>query len=151
MIPAQDTTTPRPTDKRRGLLIVGGAFAALIATAELIKRLPHDTASPPAVTASARPTGQEAGVTYPSSQHRAAAKELVKQRLRDPGSAEFTDIQVFAGSGRRPMVCGRVNARNGFGGMTGAQRFIVGGIVVLETEVGEGGMDELWSKSCFGA
>jgi hypothetical protein len=80
---------------------------------------------------------------------RAAAQELVKQRLGDPSSAEFTDINVMEGApGRSTIVCGRVNARNGFGGMTGAKRFVVGSTVALEADVGTADMDQLWARFC---
>jgi hypothetical protein len=51
--------------------------------------------------------------------------------LREPSSAVFRNVFI----GKRPIptpkskivVCGEVNARNGFGGMTGFQAFIVSG------------------------
>lgn len=64
---------------------------------------------------------------------RTAAEQLVKNKLRDPGSAEFSDVRVIAASsGGSNIVCGRVNARNGFGGMIGRQRFIVGSTTMLK-------------------
>lgn len=84
-----------------------------------------------------------------SATFRAAAKELVKQRLRDPSSAEFTDIVVHEGGPTTStIVCGRVNARNGFGGMTGAQRFVVGGTTALEDEIGAAAMNQMWAQFC---
>jgi hypothetical protein len=81
--------------------------------------------------------------------YRLAAEALVRQHLRDPSSAEFSDEVVFPGSATRSaIVCGRVNARNGFGGMSGPQRFIAGGTVVLEDEVGRETMSGLWARSC---
>ena len=80
--------------------------------------------------------------------YKSAAKELVKEHLRDPSSAEFSDLHVAAGGTRDATVCGRVNARNGVGGMTGAKRFIAGGTVVLEEEVGASSMDQLWQRFC---
>jgi hypothetical protein len=51
-----------------------------------------------------------------------AAQDRVKAQLRDPGSAEFSDVTVpHEGIS---TVCGKVNSRNGFGGMSGPQRFI---------------------------
>lgn len=44
-------------------------------------------------------------------------EDLVKARLRDPGSATFRHL----GGG-----CGYVNSKNGFGGMSGEQPFVVG-------------------------
>ena len=51
------------------------------------------------------------------------AHEAVRDRLRDPESAVFYDdgANVFVDRG---LICsGEVNARNGFGGMTGKQSY----------------------------
>lgn len=82
------------------------------------------------------------------STYKAAAQVLVRQRLRDPSSAEFSDLRVIPGGGASPTVCGRVNARNGFGGVTGPRRFIAGQTVVLEDEVGAAVMNDRWAASC---
>lgn len=72
------------------------------------------------------------------------AQDAVRARLRDPGSATFDDTRVaqamrlqtpdqaaFPGE----YVCGTVNARNGFGGLSGPQRFVAGSVAaVLETD-----------------
>ena len=50
------------------------------------------------------------------------AYESVVGTLRDPASASFTDVRVHDGA--PTVVCGKVNARNGFGGMGGPKRFI---------------------------
>ncbi len=58
-----------------------------------------------------------------------AAKSAVSKALRDPDSARFDDAMVRA---QRPnvrgelvdVVCGRVNARNGFGGYSGMSGFV---------------------------
>jgi hypothetical protein len=57
------------------------------------------------------------------------AKEAVTKIMRDPASAVFSD--VFFVNDRTsetgyyvPVVCGTVNGRNGFGGMTGPKRFV---------------------------
>lgn len=84
-----------------------------------------------------------------TSTYRAAAKELVKQRLRDPGSAEFTEMRVIeARSGHPTIVCRTVNARYGYGGMAGRKRFVVSGTVALESEVSASDMDQLWARFC---
>lgn len=46
----------------------------------------------------------------------ARIERLVKARLRDPDSARFQHL---------PGGCGLVNSRNGFGGMSGNQPFVV--------------------------
>lgn len=49
------------------------------------------------------------------------ALAAVRTELRDPGRARFSETGQTPGG----AVCGRVNAVNGYGGMTGAKRFIV--------------------------
>lgn len=46
-------------------------------------------------------------------------KAAVVAQLRDPSSAEFSNIRIVGGS----TVCGEVNSKNGFGGYVGKQRF----------------------------
>lgn len=46
----------------------------------------------------------------------------VKRALRDPGSAQFTDV-----SAQQESACGFVNSKNGFGGYAGAVPFVVVG------------------------
>lgn len=81
-------------------------------------------------------------------QYKVAAKELIKQRLRDPSSAEFSALQVNRVPGRSTVVCGLVSSRNGFGGMSGPQRFISGDRVLLEEGLPAGRMDDEWARSC---
>lgn len=97
-----------------------------------------------------RACGQKTGPETPStSTYIAAAEELVRQKLRDPGSADFTGVTFKPAAGERPnIVCGKVNARNGFGGMAGLQRFVVGGTTALESEIGVRDMDQLWMQFC---
>ncbi|UVO50177.1 hypothetical protein M0208_06450 [Sphingomonas sp. SUN019] len=99
-------------------------------------------------TCSRRSAADQPGV--PSTAiYRAAAETLVKQHLRDPSSAEFSDVRVVPAAGNSPsVVCGKVNARNGFGGMAGTQRFVAGGTVTVEGEIGTEAMTELWRRSC---
>lgn len=49
----------------------------------------------------------------------AAAQLAVLARLRDPGSAKFGPFTVT----ERGIVCGSVNARNGFNGYSGTSAF----------------------------
>lgn len=45
-------------------------------------------------------------------------------------------------------ICGYVNSKNAFGGMTGPQRFIAGGTVGLEEDFAPGEMDNAWALLC---
>lgn len=56
------------------------------------------------------------------------AKTVLKANLRDPYSAKITDVTYkispnFEGE-LIPIVCGYVNAKNGFGGYIGVRQFV---------------------------
>lgn len=77
------------------------------------------------------------------------AEDRVRQALRDPGSAEFSQVQVYVPDDGGPMVtCGYVNSRNGFGGMSGPKPFIAGATVILEEQVGAQTIRNLWAEFC---
>lgn len=64
----------------------------------------------------------------------AAAQEAVRLELRDPDSAQFSDLRAYP---ERRAVCGQVNARNGFGGYVGRTLFAyTEGTAALATEPG---------------
>lgn len=62
----------------------------------------------------------------------AGIERQVAAALKDPGSAEFGETSI-----RRGVACGSVNAKNGFGGYTGATPFMVrDGALYVGPEVG---------------
>lgn len=94
--------------------------------------------------------GEAARRSIARDQQIMAAQDRVQAELRDPGSAEFLNVSIpHEGIS---TVCGNVNARNGFGGMSGAQRFIVTpGTVFLEERqeaVIPGQFDGFWQQMC---
>jgi hypothetical protein len=71
----------------------------------------------------------------------------ISEKLKDPASAKFRNSKVFYAIA--PVVCGEVNAKNGFGGYSGYTRFASGGsIQVLESEMAPGEMDKTWDAVC---
>lgn len=68
----------------------------------------------------------------------------VKARLRDPSSAEFTDVHTATYQGA-DVVCGYVNAKNGFGGKTGSQKFVGVGETIFLEEEGSSAVNEAWT------
>ena len=82
------------------------------------------------------------------------AKSAVTRQLKDPGSAEFQNVNVYKQKDGTYLVCGEVNARNSFGAMPGYTRFISpkGAIAILETSTGaSSAYDELWDTwGCSG-
>jgi hypothetical protein len=55
---------------------------------------------------------------------------MIQQSLRDSGSAQVRRSYVRAVGDSMRVVCGEVNAKNGFGGYAGYERF-VGRVAVL--------------------
>ena len=76
------------------------------------------------------------------------ALSKVKATLRDPNSAEFSEIAVYRPATMKPFVCGIFNARNGFGGMAGRQKFIVQGDDSFTEEDDKVIMDFKWKSMC---
>ena len=78
--------------------------------------------------------------------HVLLAKRQVSGRLKDAESARWGEIF----SGKKGPVCGSVNAKNGFGGYTGFQRFVVsgGGLVVIEDDMVATEFEKVWSEVC---
>lgn len=81
------------------------------------------------------------------AQYIALAHQNVRALLKDPESARFEDVFVSKKAGVA-AVCGYVNSRNSFGGMSGRQRFISGGVTQLEENFAPGEMDQAWSMLC---
>lgn len=52
-----------------------------------------------------------------------ASKDKVREMLKDPESAQFSNIYVTQNGGS-PSVCGFVNAKNSYGGYVGKIRFV---------------------------
>lgn len=73
----------------------------------------------------------------------------VKARLRDPGSVEWGELWFAWGVDGVPVVCGRFNAKNGFGGYMGMQRFISAGspeLTFFQSEVSD--FSNAWELLC---
>lgn len=72
-----------------------------------------------------------------------AAKDNVKNSLKDPSSASFKGEFVS----KENYVCGKVNAKNSFGAFAGYKKFInKGGLLLIDDESPE--FSKLWSESC---
>lgn len=114
-------------------------------------------ASPPQPTA--RPVDEPAAAVARTSEKKKLSssqefiwiltnQELLARKLRDPDSAKFGKDVVSYKSGA-PVVCGTVNAKNGFGGYMGAERWVGMGTTIgafLSSEVAD--FDNLWRKVC---
>jgi hypothetical protein len=77
-------------------------------------------------------------------------KKAVREKLRDPESAQFKDAFFHRGGAGVPMSCGLVNSKNGFGGYVGWTRYLSGGAsetTFLESEM-EDGFQDTWRQFC---
>ena len=75
----------------------------------------------------------------------------VRDKMRDPGSVRFRNNRFKIFQGSTPMVCGEINATNGFGGRTGYQRFIASGEnfgPVLEEQMSPSEFARTWNQIC---
>ena len=75
------------------------------------------------------------------------SKTKLEESLRDPGSAKYQDVAAHRVSSGGFVFCGMINAKNGFGGYTGFERFIASPVIV-GTEGTVDGFGEVWSQFC---
>ena len=96
---------------------------------------------------------QEGGDTEPSdAQYQIAALANVESLLRDPNNADFRNLKVHHHDEIEPglvVLCGEVNSTNGFGGKSGYQRFISGGVAVLEEQMDPSEFAQSWATFCL--
>lgn len=85
-----------------------------------------------------------------NSESRLRARQAVAALLRDPQSAEFSDMVILESSEGDRVVCGKVSARVGRGNFAGPQRFITNGaeLTVLEEQASLEKFDAAWFKIC---
>ena len=76
-----------------------------------------------------------------------AAERAVRGELKDPDAAQFRDVRANYTEEFGVVACGRVNAKNEFGGYTGFRRFVSGGkSVILE---GRDNVADAWAGACL--
>lgn len=76
-----------------------------------------------------------------------AAERAVRGELKDPDAAQFRDVRANHTEEFGMVACGRVNAKNEFGGYTGFRRFVSSGkSVILE---GRDNIADAWAGACL--
>jgi hypothetical protein len=78
------------------------------------------------------------------------SEDAIRAKLKDPDSAEFRNVNFYAGGGV-PMACGEVNAKNGFGGYTGFEPFVAAGseLAFLSSEMTSSReFRKVWNQFC---
>lgn len=105
----------------------------------------------PSTTSASRPTRSDGKPDELKVQ--ILALRNLSNLMRDPGSMKTRSLSVPPGSA---YLCGEVNGANGFGGMTGFQRFIAGGASSMPTVIERDGQmaaaefQTAWSQLCSG-
>ncbi len=135
------TLSPRATS----LVLAALAIVAFVSAARSCMTRPRPSAS----TSASAALGDTAFAVW------VHAEQAVKTLLRDPESARFGPISIVRQSGASGalLACGTFNAKNGFGGYAGPQRFVSGGYAtgtVIETSAGATTFSRLWDRACRG-
>lgn len=75
------------------------------------------------------------------------AKKALQNRLKDTQSAQFKSLFRNYKTG---VICGFVNAKNGFGGYTGYKRFVGGnGVAFFQSDMkSRAEFVNVWNKLC---
>ena len=74
-------------------------------------------------------------------------QDVLRARLKDGESAQFRNLYVSK-SGGSPIVCGEVNAKNGFGAYGGFERWFGAEPVGVFVESDVEGFGQVWAKYC---
>ena len=77
------------------------------------------------------------------------SKQKMETELRDPESAKYQEVYAHSFGDSAYVFCGRVNAKNGFGGYTGVERFVAASTVVA-LERSMIAFNEIWQMYCTG-
>lgn len=81
------------------------------------------------------------------------AKRKLAALLRDPDSAKYRGVHAYQDYVQGRMVisfCGEINAKNGFGGYTGYERFVATMVIAVTADgmASEQDMDNVWNRLC---
>lgn len=129
-----------------GLVLLVSTCTALVSKNDSGTSTSSSSDSKAANTKTSEPSQEDMMIRY-----EVAAKQAMKDSLKDPGSAKYKDVTAHALKDKPGayVFCGLVNSKNGFGGYTGFQRFVAGpGIAVTEEIVSD--FPVLWNQLCVG-
>jgi len=152
--------------KRIGILLVVLVALAWIGSKMVTRSEPAAAKAPAAVAETPQKQAQESEAPKPRPEHPmtpaekkaqqekwfgaetiVAAERAVRGELKDPDSAQFRDVRANYTEDFGVTACGRVNARNEFGGYTGFRRFVSSGrSVILE---GRDNITDAWAGACL--
>lgn len=135
-------------------ILIGGV---LVGIGELNTPPQSNDAQSAARASSATPSVASGGdASDPNTMDLATSETLAKENfssmLKDPESARYTNVRAhqISQDGKSLYVfCGSVNAKNGFGGYDGAERFVATPVVsTLESSASD--FDAAWTQMCSG-
>jgi hypothetical protein len=117
------TSTIQNDQPRSRIGKLGWVFGALV-VASVVGAIVQESKSPQQRAEETRKAEQSARLSYSPD----LVQMAVNQLLRDPESAKFGAMSVYADrklNGKQvTVVCGSVNAKNGFGGHSGSKNFV---------------------------
>lgn len=151
--------------KRIGILLVVLVVLAWMGSKLVPRSEPAAAKAPAAVAETPQKQAQEPEAPKPEPEHPltaaekkaqqekwfgaetiVAAERAVRRELKDPDAAQFRDVRANYTEEFGVVACGRVNAKNEFGGYTGFRRFVSGGqSVILE---GRDNIEDAWLGAC---
>lgn len=152
--------------KRIGVLLVVLVVLAWIGSGLVPRGEPAVASTPVAVARAPKNQARQAEVSKPEPEHPVTAAEKkaqqerwfgaemivaaergVRAELKDPNAAQFRDVRASYTEEFGVVACGRVNAKNEFGGYAGFRRFVFGdGRVILE---GRDNVADAWVGACL--
>lgn len=152
--------------KRIGVLLVVLVVLAWIGSGLVPRGEPAVASTPVAVARAPKKQARQAEVSKPEPEHPVTAAEKkaqqerwfgaemivaaergVRAELKDPNAAQFRDVRASYTEEFGVVACGRVNAKNEFGGYAGFRRFVFGdGRVILE---GRDNVADAWVGACL--
>ena len=152
--------------KRIGILLVVLVALAWIGSKLVPRSAPAAAKAPVAVAETLQKQAQEPVAPKPEPERRmtaaekkaqqekwlgaetiVAAERAVRGELKDPDAAQFRDVRANYTEEFGVVACGRVNAKNEFGGYTGFRRFVSSGkSVILE---GRDNIVDAWAGACL--
>jgi len=125
-----------PREKNAGRVILVALVGYLI----------YEAAFTPASSPTPKSPPSQAEIEYTMEK---LAKDTVTASLKDPDSAEFGPVTYRKSKSGVEVVCGDVNAKNGFGGYTGSIGFIfyINKLKLVFANQG-GGFSKSWNQLC---
>jgi hypothetical protein len=130
-----------------GLIVVFG-MAASLNNGNSGQSAPPNKSDATATSSDAA-SSSAAASSGPRKPHRWEFEQSVRDNLKDPDSAKFTDELIVQQDNGFYVMCGNVNAKNGFGGYTGKTPFVAAGaLVIIRSPETEKTFVDVWNKMC---